>query len=167
MKIFNNFLNEEEYKQIKSVLFGPDFPWYYNDGTVFDSESHKKYDFQFVHIFYEFDKINSNYFNLLKPILNKIKYFSLLRIKANLTTQTPSNIIGEMHTDYKVKPKNANITTGIFYLNNNDGYTKFFKKEIYSEDNKYVEFDGTTKHAAVSSTNSYIRVVLNLNYIKL
>ena len=56
---------------------------------------------------------------LLEPLLNKIQPTALIRIKANSYPNT--HIIQEhkMHTDMNYG------MTSIFYLNTNDGYTKF------------------------------------------
>ena len=83
------------------------------------------------------------------------------RIKANLTTRTPNIQEHGMHTD-DVQP---NGTTGIFYLNTCDAYTKFKNGvKVKNEKNKYVEFDSSLKHAGTSCTNKKRKVVINFNY---
>ena len=55
--------------------------------------------------------------------------------------------------------------TGIFYINNCNGYTKFKNgKKILSEENKYIEFNSKTKHTGSSCTDEKRRVVINFNY---
>ena len=79
-QIINNFLKEEEFIKIKNLMIGHDFPWYLSKGI----NKIKDNNHQFVHIFYVDDKINSNFFNELNPLIKKLKIRSLLRIKANL-----------------------------------------------------------------------------------
>ena len=68
-----------------------------------------------------------------------------------------------MHRDNN----NNTVTTGLFYLNNNNGYTEFESGEkIKSISNMYVEFPVKLKHRAVSQTDVDCRTVLNLNYLK-
>ena len=75
-------------------------------------------------------------------ILDLIKPSILIRIKANLQPITPNIIKHQMHNDEL--SDHAKITTGIFYVNTNNGKTIFNTgEEINSEENKYVEFDST------------------------
>lgn len=164
MKIFNNFLPEENFLHLQNNMMGSNFPWYYNDAVV-DSKNSKGF-FQFVHTFFLNNKQNSSYLTLLDPLINKIKPLTLLRIKANLLTRTEKNIEHGLHVDY-FSSKSAKITTGIFYINTNNGYTKFNNgKKIKSEQNKYVEFNSDEMHTGSSCTDEKIRVVINFNYIK-
>jgi hypothetical protein len=94
------------------------------------------------------------------PLLNKINPKEILRVKANLGTRTSTHIEGGMHTDSKMKH-----TTAIFYLNTNNGYTKFEDGTIVeSIENRLVVFNSDLLHSGFSQTDTNIRVVLNLNY---
>jgi len=143
-----------------------DFAWYLNNIlNAKEYEVIKNYNTQLTHSFYLNDTINSPAFSLLNPILKKIKHFSLLRIKANLILKTDKIYEHGMHTDFK--NKGTKITTGIFYVNTNNGYTKFKNGTVInSEQNKYVEFDSNLEHTGTSCTDSTYRIVINFNYIK-
>ena len=55
--------------------------------------------------------------------------------------------------------------TAIYYVNSNDGYTKFETGEIVeSVGNRLVIFDGRTKHCGSTHTNQKYRIVINFNY---
>jgi hypothetical protein len=70
-----------------------------------------------------------------------------------------------MHNDEL--SENAKITTGIFYVNTNNGKTIFDTgEEISSEENKYIEFDSRKLHTGTTCTNQKRRMVINFNYIK-
>ena len=56
--------------------------------------------------------------DLLQPILSKLKYKKLKRIKANLLTKD-NEIVEHGGTDQE------KTLTGIFYMNDCNGYTKF------------------------------------------
>ena len=60
----------------------------------------------------------------MQPILNKIKFKNLNKIKANLLTKDIKNTEHGMHVD---QPEG---TTGIFYINTCNGYTKFKNNKI-------------------------------------
>jgi len=162
MKVHNNLLLEDQFKMLQDNLMGSDFPWYYNPGV--NTEKDAVGIFQFTHCFYANDKIRSSYFNLIEPFIKKINPLSLLRVKANLITKTDKHIEHGYHTDYDNYEK---ITTGILYVNTNDGYTKFKNKKIVkSEENKYIEFDCGESHTGTSCTDQNVRVAINFNYIK-
>ena len=156
MNIYNNFLTKDEFKNIKTEMMGEWFPWYFNEGV---NESIDK-NFQFTFTFFANEKkCIDKYFNILKPLLNKINAKKFNRIKANLLTKTNKITEHGMHTD---QPKGI---TGIFYINNCNGYTKFKTGEkIKSEENKYVEFDSTLEHTGSTCTDKMRRVVINFNY---
>ena len=159
MNIYKNFLNKEDFKQIESFMMSPNMPWFFNDGVT--SWDDKKY-FQFTFLFLDEGKKNcvDEHFNILKPFFKKIKFNKLNRIKANLLTKDKEIIEHGMHTDQKEG------TTGIFYLNTCNGYTKFETGEkIKSEKNKYIEFNSTLKHTGSTCTDEKRRVVINFNYV--
>ena len=55
--------------------------------------------------------------------------------------------------------------TGVLYMNNCNGYTKFKNGEkVLSEENKYVEFNSNLEHTGSSCTDEKRRVVINFNY---
>ena len=166
MKIIQNFLQDEDYNKIKDILNSNNFPWFYSDKIV-EPNINKKFNFQFVHIFYKDGLVNSDYFTLLDPILKLIDPYLLIKVKANLLTRTNKFYESSMHIDNETNPKSTKITTGILYFDNTNGYTRFEKGDIVkSEENKYIEFDNKLKHTGSSCTDAKRRIVINFNYIK-
>jgi len=162
MKINNNFLNTQDLTNIQNTLTSPYFPWYYNEGVVKKNDGQA----QLVHTFFDKDRnyINSDYYGLFEPLIKKINPFALLRVKANLSLKTEKPIEQGFHTDYST---NVNVTTGLFYINTNNGCTIFKTgKKVKSTANTFVEFDGKTPHTGISCTDILNRLVLNLNYIR-
>ena len=167
MKIYKDFLPKEEYFKLKEIICSDNFPWFWSDCVVSNNEEKKAYDFQFYHTFYGVNKVNSPYFDILKPLLKCIDYFSLLRIKVNLRPQTPRPMESHMHMDFLDVPKTTKVTTGILYLDSTNGYTIFNKgKKIKSKDNLYVEVDSSVAHKGTSCSDGQRRLLINLNYIK-
>jgi len=145
--IRKNFLEEKDFIGLRGLFMSNLFPWFLS-----------------VHIFYEKNNVNSNFFDWMNPLLNKIKPFSIIRIKANLLTRTSKIVDSGMHTDFTLP--NNKVTTGIYYLDDSNGYTNFEKGEkIKSESNKYVSFDSKLKHCGSTCTDKDFRMVINLNYI--
>ena len=81
-----------------------------------------------------------------------------------MLTRTSKIVDAGMHTDFTLS--NNKITTGIYYLDDSNGYTDFEKGDrIKSESNKYVSFDSKLKHCGSTCTDKDFRMVINLNYI--
>tara|TARA_R100000664_G_C2742867_1_gene131081 strand:+ start:550 stop:1026 length:477 start_codon:yes stop_codon:yes gene_type:complete len=158
MNIYKNFLDKKDFKNLKDKIMGDYMPWFFNEGVNQFNDKH----FQFTFTFLKENKKNclDEHFKMLEPFLKKIKFNKLNRIKANLLTKTNRIIEHGMHTDQDKG------TTGIFYINNCNGYTKFETGEkIKSEENKYIEFNSVLKHTGSSCTDKNRRVVINFNYI--
>ena len=157
MNISNNFLPKKDFNKLKNYIMSDYFPWYYNDFVVKEKDNF----FQFTFVFLDEKGINCSkeIMDILNLVLLKIKYNKLIAVKANLLTKTEKIIQHGFHID-----KDSG-TTGILYLDNSNGYTKFENgKKIKSEENKYVEFDSTLKHTGSSCTDEKRRVVINFNY---
>jgi len=160
MIVYDNFLDKFDYNSLYHIFTNKNsFPWYLMNGVVDEEEKNK---FQFTHLFYGLKGINSQFYNVLVPILCKIKPKKIIRIKSNLQARTAKKIIHRWHTDLQEECK-----TGIFYLNTCDGYTEFKKpkKKIKSLANRFVEFDSNIEHRGTTCTDKKYRLVLNFNYL--
>lgn len=64
------------------------------------------------------------------------------------------------------KDDNPDWKTAIFYINTNNGYTKFNikKKIVKSKANRLVKFPAKIKHTGTTCTDKDERIVLNINY---
>lgn len=163
LKKYDNFLPIEDINKIKSILLGNQFPWYINKVVSFANDA------QFTHVFYDNETINSTAFDVISPILNKLKYKRLIRIKANLLPKTGEIIHHEYHIDFQ------NCTTGIFYINSNNGKT-IFKNGMYEKissinsmwcesiENRFITFDSNLYHKGTTCTDENFRCVINFNY---
>ena len=159
MNIYKNFLPKDIFKTLKDTMMGNSFPWYFN--SYVNREGEKKDNFQFTFTFIRNGKEEcwGEWIDIMRPVLKHIKHKKMDRVKANLLTTTDKIIEHEFHVDQKKG------TTGILYLDNSNGYTKFKNgKIIKSEENKYVEFNSNLKHTGSSCTNEKRRVVINFNY---
>ena len=171
--ITDDFLDQKDLENIQNLLLGPDFPWFFNNSINNpvallgeDNSEQDISDFQFVHTFYlpknGYQTVHSNFFNCLLPILDKLQIKVLYRIKANLLTPTSTHRISGYHTDM---PDILGSTTGIFYVNSNNGLTSFDNNEkVESIANRMVAFPSRMLHSGVSCTNCKHRVVINFNY---
>ena len=57
------------------------------------------------------------------------------------------------------------MTTAIYYLNTNNGFTKFENGDkVNSVANRMVIFDSNLKHTGTSCTDAHARMLINFNY---
>jgi len=158
-KVIDNYLDVDQHLILKEIMESNNFPWFYTKGKTKPTDKPKLFDYQFNHIFYINNNINSNFFNDLNPILDKLKPLSLIRIKANLNPPAEKLIESDYHTDKDFKCK-----TAIYYVNDNDGYTMIGKEKVLSKKNRMVFFNSDVKHFGTNSTNCNNRMVINFNY---
>ena len=103
------------------------------------------------------------------PIIEILQPEAVKRIKANLRTRTSKNEESFFHVDLMMmsEEKQKQWTTSIFYVNTNDGYTKFEDgTKVESVANRLVSFPANMKHLGTSCTDQKRRVVINFNYFK-
>lgn len=179
-EIIDNFLNQKEFDEIQTLMIGGELkdgkdvlPWLYESVIDYPDDLNK---FQFVHFFYV-NHTRLYYYETLNPIFQIIQPVAIFRIKANLLTRTSKIVENDFHIDISnyddenrktiFPEKLKQLTTAIFYVNTNNGYTKFEDgTKIESVANRIVFFPSNLKHHGTSCTDENIRVVINLNFFK-
>jgi hypothetical protein len=164
-EFIDNFLGKKEFDELQTLMMGMVLPWNYNSMIDRPSDVNK---FQFVHVFYN-DYAPFTYCDKLNPILETLEASAIIRIKANLLTRTPQIVENLFHTDINYVSKELMEwgTTSIFYVNTNNGYTKFEDGTIIeSVANRMVFFPSNIKHTGTSCTDENTRVIINFNYFK-
>ena len=154
MKIIDDFLSEDEYHNLRSFIQDSRFPWTYGK-TISESKF-----CQLTHCFYQYDE-PTTFFQNVEFFRERLDMASLVRIKANLNPVTETLQIHDdaWHNDFD------DMTTAIYYLNTNNGFTKFENGDkVDSVANRIVIFDSNLKHTGTSCTDDYARVLLNINY---
>ena len=162
MKIIDNFLDEDEFKILQQYLTNDSFSWNLLPSIANNKQGLDQY--QFVHTFFDISKPSlQNYSNFLTPLFSKLQAKYILRVKANLRPRTSTGVLSDYHTDLDL-----NQQTAIFYLNTNNGYTRFKDPsipDVQSVANRLVSFNGSLQHYGTSCTDQNVRVLLNINYI--
>ena len=172
--IEDNFLPEDEFKEIQEYYLGSSSPWYWANHKVkesYDDESSEFYslnDYQLVHVFFNgqvsqksgLPATQSSQIESMSCILKRLPMYALLRLKLNLNPRTETHWISGFHTDSVLD----NITS-VFYLNTCNGSTVFEEGgEVESVENRLVTFDSNLKHQGVTCTDKKRKIVINLNY---
>ena len=171
IEIIDNFLEQHYFEILKKSLTGNRFPWF-NCADVVNKELNseycdEKYNWQLFHLFYYNPLEISDAINILDPLLTKINPMMLLKAKANLNPVGEKIIEHGMHIDTYPLELADLLTTSIFYINTNNGYTLLEDgTKIESIENRLISFPATTKHTGTNCTDVQNRIVLNLNYIK-
>lgn len=164
--VVDDFIPEHKFKDLEFMMMSHAFEWYWSDGQAEIPQTDR---FMFNHLFYKCgtkfgdDYIgsgpNSNHYDLIKPCIRQLRSKTIRRIKANLTTKTTSHEEGGYHTDY------SDITTAVYYINTNNGYTQFKDgTKVESVANRAVIFDSNLEHQGVSCTDEKRRLVINFNF---
>mgnify|MGYP003338112990 CR=1 FL=1 len=162
IQIIDNFLDEDNFRNIQSTLFGENFPWYYSNSVL---RGGKDSDYQFTHIFYFHSQPQSGFYNLLEQCLTKLSVVAPIRIKANLLPKTDAIIQHGFHVDIEGRKEKHNITTAILYVNSNNGYTLFEDgTKVESVENRIVLFDSNLRHTGTTCTEEKVRIVVNFNF---
>jgi hypothetical protein len=158
-EVIDNFLPQDIFEVIKNHFMGHILPWYYQS-SVATLDSEKDPPFYFTHALFVDYKANSDAFNLIFPLIQKIEPKALIRIKANLYPNSPSIIEHDWHTDFPSEHKAA-----IFYINTNNGFTILEDgTKIQSVANRLLKFDGSKLHKSTTCTDEKVRVNIGFNY---
>jgi hypothetical protein len=158
--IQDNYLNAADYKNLKKIIMGGKFPWYFKSGVVTLKEKDSSHCY-WVHFFFSReDGISSPFFKILEPILKKLKVKALMRIKANLYSNQGEIKEHQKHVDFPFKHKGA-----IFYLNTCNGFTTLADgTKIESVGNRILLFNPSIPHHSSTCTDENTRVNININY---
>jgi len=159
MMIMDDFLPEDEFNEIKNILWGIDFPWFYVPeislpGVQIDNTSYMS------HLFYEEVPYSQLFHKVYNIFRSKMEINSLIRIKANMHLHSNKFTEHPMHVDYDFTHKGA-----LFSLNTCDGYTKLNDgTKIQSVANRMLFFDASEEHCSTNTSDKDRRVNINFNY---
>jgi len=159
MKTIQNFLDTETLSNIKNILLGENFPWFYSNFTGNDKDYSDSF---FYHYLFSNNQQSSLYFNsVLMPLISKLNFNYLLRAKINFYTKKNKFIKTAFHIDSTEKH-----TVALFSINTNNGFTLFKDgNKIPSIENQMLIFDGKLEHCSVSQTDEKYRININIDII--
>ena len=161
-KYFNElaFLITNKGRNIKLGHSPPEFPWFFQSNIEGLDEPETGDLFYLTHAMYDNNHPNSQYYELVIPLLDTIGTRSLIRVKANLYPRTDVLHEHKMHRDMDYSHSGA-----ILYLNTCDGYTKLNDgTKIESVENRLLKFDPSIEHCSTTTTNDLARFNININY---
>tara|TARA_R100000664_G_C2626256_1_gene57964 strand:- start:5 stop:484 length:480 start_codon:yes stop_codon:yes gene_type:complete len=156
MNIYKNFVDKKICKQIKDNMLGANFPWFYRKNQTGKDSSFLN------HVFFTNNKLNSNLYFLIEPLVKKLNPDKLINIRANLCLKRPMK--SHWHSDFDNLKLTSKSKTAIYYVNTNNGYTVFKNNKVKSEANKIIIFNGNIKHKVKYQTDRDTRIVINFLY---
>jgi hypothetical protein len=160
-KVFKGILDKEEFEKIKNFFIDVNTSWFYQPKMIMSSKKEDRGYFN--HLLFHNNRITSNAYDLMLPLLEKLNAGPIIGIRANLNIKSDTPYFCDFHTDGNYDE----ALTAIYYLNKNNGYTEFDDKDktkVYSEPNKIVVFNCKLKHRMVSQTDENRRLLININY---
>jgi|TARA_B100000902_G_scaffold335115_1_gene334646 hypothetical protein len=160
VRIEDDFLSQEDLDKLDSIISSYHFPWFFQKNQTWDDDPF------FCHVMYCLDMAESQFYPQVSEIFKKhLNWTSMYRLNVNLVPKIGST--SNFHTDVNEEHNEEVMTTAIFYLNTNNGYTEFESGErVESISNRLLEFPSSCRHRATGQTDTDKRIVLNFNYIK-
>lgn len=164
-KIIDNFLDDEFYKNLNTVIKGEFFNWFIEKEDT--TNNNKNLNGFFNHNFFNNYEPASPYFKtLIVPILEKLNICSIINIRANLSLRDVDTIESGVHTDNE----SNSAYTAILFLTKCNAKTvlKLPEKKINVEsiENRILIFKSKIKHKVIYHTDVHKRFVINFNFFK-
>ena len=172
VEIIDNFLNEEDFEELRKFLMSPRSQWRFVDFIAHKDGRDNDKDGYFVHSFTDRDPntfkerflISPDYqkvSRLMECIKKKLNYSQILRVRSSLYPRREKQKPDPFHVDY-----NFNHKVCIFYVNTNNGFTLFENGEkVNSVANRLLIFEGLEKHCSVVQTDTTARYIININLL--
>jgi len=187
IKVIDNFLKPTYYNEIKRILEGDMFPWFYKSNISLPSEMIKTDELTSYGFFHMLDN-NSPYGKFFTPFfydcIDTIGAKEVIRARADMTMYSHKEKTHEPHVDMP----NKNHWSAIYYVNDSDGdtivYDELYDKK-YEEDpmytykpedfteikrvspkaNRLFIFNGLNMHTGQSPTKHKNRIIINCNFV--
>ena len=191
IKVLENFLDQEYQDELERLIGDEYFPLYMRTHTVVYADKHSPYYWEdkstqegivFCHAFLKDNNEVSTYYEAVDRLATIFLITTGLalfprRIRFNLTT-TDANYGGDKHYTPHIDTDYEGGCTAIYYVNDSDGDTLFFKtpdekdktkdleviKRLTPKKGTLVYFPRDTIHAGQPPVNTPCRAVINLNF---
>jgi hypothetical protein len=181
LNIIDDFVKPRVQDEIEKILTGTNFPYFYSTESVHlditDTvmpDSNALDVPQFFHMFVIDGKINSQHYNVVSPVTNKLtetldEDCYILRCKVNLNTLDTR--FGDRYHTPHIDNAFEEQLTAIYYVNDSDGDTYFFDENgkvaqrLTPKKGRLVWWKGRIFHAKSSPIKTPQRLVLNINML--
>ena len=181
INIIDDFISGVDQTRLEqAILTDESIPWNYRASPNHNLDSANNADF--VHRVFTFDISNSFYhinpymLDVMSPLMVRLGSDYLRQIKINIYPRSDTLMEHAQHVD-KLDFQNNNTLPWqgeqeyslIYYVNNNDGYTKFYPDNedpvaVESKRGRIVYTDVPTVHNSTTCTNANVRCTINFNF---
>ena len=183
LNIIDNFVKPRLQDEIEQIFLGNNFPYFYisesvdtGDADTVMTDSDALDVAQFFHMFILDGKVNSQFYNAVAPIANKLVDVIdtdcyITRCKVNMNT-IDTRFENKYHTPHIDNAFEDQITA-LYYVNDSDGDTLFFDSKgniterVTPKKGRLVWWRGIVFHAKSSPVKSLNRLVVNFNLMPL
>jgi len=157
-----NFLTPENHLALYTKLCGrgdsDQFFWLFSPHVTSLEDKNFYFGNTLIDITRDNTHVSPFYHSVAGPILGKLDYNIVTRVKCNLYTNLGKQKRHGFHVDF-----NFNHKVLLYSINTCNGYTEFEDGEIVkSVANQAYIFDGKRKHQSVTQTDTDIRVNVNV-----
>lgn len=150
----DNFLEPEYFNTLLKKLRALDFPWCYRNEQSFQDSCY------YVHTFFDWYAVTSDWFEDIKPILDKLEIKMLSQVKAVLYNKIDDHIKHGF-----IRDRDFDCKTAILQMTTTNGWTIIGDDRIESEENKLIIFDSKNKYQHIRQTNKVRRIDIHINYV--
>ena len=165
MKLIENFLSENYFKEIQDLLMSSNFPFYRQEhvGTKEDITLSSLLTHMLV---VQYKKVSDPKLHhiIMQPIIDRLskehRIIRVIRSKINLYPYQNEHMKSAYHIDQAEKHKVLLLS-----INTNNGYTEFENGSVFNAvENNAIIFDGHERHRSVSQTDHSAKININVNY---
>ena len=162
VELIPNFLSGENHAYLFKTLCGrgdsDQFYWLYSPNVTSFEDNNFYFGNTLIDRTTDNTYVSPFYHEIAGPILGRMNYNVITRVKCNLYTNMGVQKKHGYHVDFNFDHKVL-----LYSVNTCDGYTEFEDGEIIkSVANQAYIFDGKRKHQSVTQTDTDIRVNVNV-----
>tara|TARA_Y100001973_G_C5082854_1_gene273372 strand:+ start:223 stop:807 length:585 start_codon:yes stop_codon:yes gene_type:complete len=194
VKVFDNIITKSEQENLKNVLYGPEFCWYYiSDVTT--PQNKKQQRPALTHIYMKDGTVNSEYYDIIKKISDNVNKKIKKNLKPTLVRSFLQFPLNQNYTGTDIDTPHIDLhiphTVYLYYVNDCDGDTVLYnykskklteqdvvkkvtdipfyedikiKKKITPKQGRVVVFDGMTWHSSTQPTKGP-RTIINFDMV--
>jgi hypothetical protein len=173
IKVIENVIAKKEQENIKNLMLGKHFPWYYlNDVSLKDNPDERKPGLAHHFIF---NGQPSDYFKHIENLLVKtakklkLKKISILQSRGFLQFPLSNNIVKDKYIDSPHLDLVEKHLVFLYYVNDGDGDTIVYKdknlkikKRVKPKQGRMLIFSGDYWHSGSQPTKD-VRCIINTN----
>lgn len=169
LQVYDNFLSDQYLNHLKDVfMWSQMIDWKVNLSSRGEREELEKkiFDTQMVCELIKTPYFISPHTKFLCPFLDIMPWTYRAKVNVTFPSEKEPYYLGH-HTDQPELDRKHDYYSGVFYMNDSDGYTevidpkKLTKKRVDCVENRLAVFPGHWNHTGTTPTNTKARFIIN------